>query len=70
MSNPALVSFTATRLLWVRNHEPDVYSRIASVLLPKDYVRFRLTGAKATEVSDASGMLLLDVKNRPVVGGR
>jgi xylulokinase len=64
LSNPALVSFTATRLLWVRNHEPNVYKRTASVLLPKDYVRFRLTGAKATEVSDASGMLLLDVRKR------
>lgn len=64
VSNPALVSFTATRLLWVRNHEPKIFNRTASVLLPKDYVRFRLTGEKATEVSDASGMLLLDVKNR------
>ncbi|KPJ57745.1 MAG: xylulose kinase, partial [Planctomycetes bacterium DG_58] len=64
LANPALVSFTATRILWVRNHEPKVYAKIASVLLPKDYVRFRLTGAKATEVSDASGMLLLDVRRR------
>jgi xylulokinase len=64
LSNPALVSFTATRLLWVRHHEPDVYRRTASVLLPKDHVRFRLTGQKATEVSDASGMLLLDVRKR------
>jgi xylulokinase len=64
LSNPALVSFTATRLLWVRKHEPKIYAKIASVLLPKDYVRLRLTGEKATEVSDASGMLLLDVKRR------
>ena len=64
LANPALVSFTATRLLWVRKHEPKVYARTASVLLPKDYVRFRLTGEKATEVSDASGMLLLDVRHR------
>ncbi len=64
VSNPALVSFTATRLLWVRNHEPKIFERVASVLLPKDYVRFRLTGRKATEVSDASGMLLLNVKDR------
>ncbi|HUW57751.1 MAG TPA: xylulokinase [Planctomycetota bacterium] len=64
LSNPALVSFTATRILWVRKHEPKVYRRTASVLLPKDYVRFRLTGVKATEVSDASGMLLLDVRRR------
>ena len=64
LCNPALVSFTATRLLWVRKHEPKIYARTASVLLPKDYVRFRLTGEKATEVSDASGMLLLDVRRR------
>ncbi len=64
VSNPALVSFTATRILWVKNHEPAVYAKIASVLLPKDYVRFRLTGTKATELSDASGMLLVDVKHR------
>ena len=62
--NRALTGFTAPKILWVRNHEPDNYARIAHVLLPKDYVRLRLTGEHATDVSDASGMLLLDVANR------
>jgi len=62
--NPALTGFTAPKILWVRNHEPDIYEKTAKVLLPKDYVRFRLTGTFATEVSDASGTLLFDVKNR------
>ncbi len=62
--NPALPGFTAPKILWVRRHEPAVYARTASVLLPKDYVRFRLTGARATEVSDASGTGLLDVPHR------
>lgn len=62
--NVALPGFTAPKILWVREHEPDVYSRIAHVLLPKDYLRYRLTHAFATDVSDASGMLLLDVGMR------
>jgi len=62
--NPALTGFTAPKILWVRKHEPEIYDRTAKILLPKDYIRFRLTGAFATEVSDASGMLLLDVPNR------
>ena len=62
--NRALTGFTAPKILWFRNHEPDNYARIARVLLPKDYVRLRLTGEHATDVSDASGMLLLDVANR------
>ena len=62
--NRALTGFTAPKILWLRNHEPKNYARIASVLLPKDYVRLRLTGERATDVSDASGMLLLDVANR------
>lgn len=62
--NPALPNFTATKILWVRDNEPDNYARIAHVLLPKDYIRWRLTGEFATEVSDASGTLLLDVANR------
>jgi len=62
--NRALTGFTAPKILWLRNHEPDNYARVASVLLPKDYVRLRLTGEHATDVSDASGMLLLDVANR------
>jgi xylulokinase len=62
--NRALTGFTAPKVLWLRNHEPQTYARIASVLLPKDYVRLRLTGERATDVSDASGTLLLDVANR------
>jgi xylulokinase len=57
-------SFTAPKILWVREHEPRVYAKIAHVLLPKDYVRYRLSGAFATEVSDATGMALLDVRKR------
>ena len=64
VSNPAFTGFTAPKILWVRNHEPQVYEKIAKVLLPKDYIRFRLTGEFATEVSDASGTLLLDVTHR------
>ncbi len=64
VSNPALTGFTAPKILWVRRHEPRVYERTARILLPKDYVRLRLTGEYATEVSDASGTLLLDVKRR------
>jgi xylulokinase len=62
--NRALPGFTAPKLLWLRRHEPDVYARIAQICLPKDYVRLRLTGEHATDVSDASGTLLLDVAAR------
>lgn len=62
--NRALTGFTAPKLLWLRRHEPDVYARIAHVLLPKDYVRFRLTGERAIDVADASGTLLFDVARR------
>ena len=64
VANPALTGFTAPKILWLRNHEPENYERVRQVLLPKDYIRFRLTGEFATEVSDASGTLLLDVANR------
>lgn len=64
VSNPALTGFTAGKILWVREQEPEIYKKTAKILLPKDYIRFRLTGSFATEVSDASGTLLLDVKNR------
>ena len=64
VSNPALTGFTAPKILWLRNREPRNFARTQKVLLPKDYVRFRLTGEFATEVSDASGTLLLDVKKR------
>jgi len=62
--NRALTGFTAPKLLWLRRHEPDVYARIAHVLLPKDYVRFRLTGERAIDAADASGTLLFDVAHR------
>ena len=62
--NRALTGFTAPKLLWLRRHEPDVYARIASILLPKDYVRLRLTGEHAIDVADASGTLLFDVRRR------
>ena len=62
--NRALTGFTAPKLLWLRNHEPDTYARIRHVLLPKDYVRFRRTGEHAIDVADASGTLLFDVAHR------
>jgi len=62
--NPALSSFTATKILWLRDNEPELYEKVAKVLLPKDYVRFVLTGEFATDVADASGTLLFDVKKR------
>jgi xylulokinase len=64
VANPALTGFTAPKILWLRNHEPKNFAKLAKVLLPKDDVRRRLTGEFATEVSDASGMLLLDVEKR------
>lgn len=63
-ANPALTGFTASKILWVRRHEPEIYEQCAHILLPKDYIRLMLTGEYATEVSDASGMQLLDVPNR------
>jgi xylulokinase len=62
--NPALTGFTLPKMLWVRDNEPDLWSDVHSVLLPKDYVRLMLTGDKATDVADASGTLLLDVAKR------
>jgi xylulokinase len=62
--NPALTGFTLPKLLWVRRNEPDLWKRVKTVLLPKDYVRFRLTGERATDVADASGTLLFDVAKR------
>lgn len=64
VANPALTGFTAPKILWLRNREPRNFARCVQVLLPKDYIRYRLTGEFATEVSDASGTLLLDVKKR------
>ena len=62
--NRALTGFTAPKLLWLREHEPKTYAKIARVCLPKDYVRLRLTGEHATDVADASGTLLFDVAAR------
>lgn len=64
IGQPIFTSFTAPKLLWLRKHEPEVYAKVAQVLLPKDYIRYKLTGEYATEVSDASGTSLLDVRQR------
>ncbi len=64
VANPALTGFTAPKILWLRNHEPKHFERLTRVLLPKDEIRRRLTGEFATDASDASGMLLLDVVHR------
>ncbi len=63
-ANSALPGFTAPKLLWVKNQEPENFARIAKIMLPKDYIAYKLTGVHCTDVSDASGMLLFDVKNR------
>src|SRR5262244_2466066 len=71
--NPPLTNFTLTKLLWVRENEPQLWARVRYVMLPKDYVRFRLTGERAIDQADASGTLLLDVAKRTwsdqVLGG-
>src|SRR6266478_4701127 len=64
VANPALTGYTLPKIWWVRKHEPEMWSRVRSIMLPKDYVRFKLTGARATDVADASGTLLFDVANR------
>ena len=63
VSNPALPGFTAGKLLWIRNHEPEIWSQVQHVLLPKDYLRWHLTGTLAIEISDAAGTCLLDVQH-------
>ena len=63
-ANPALTGFTACKVLWVRNHEPEIYAKVRHILLPKDYVRYKLTGVIKQEISDASGTNLLDVRAR------
>jgi len=62
--NPALPNFTLTKLLWVKEHEPEIFAKIRHILCPKDYVRYRLTGEFAIDVQEASGTLLLDVAHR------
>lgn len=63
-ANIAFAGFTAPKILWVRENEPESFKRIAKIMLPKDYIAYRLTGVHATDYSDASGTLLLDVKNK------
>lgn len=63
-SNPVLTGFTAPKVIWLRDHEPENYARVQKVLLPKDYIRFKLTGTFATEVSDASGTAMFHVRER------
>lgn len=62
--NPALPGFTAPKILWLRNHEPEHFARTERVVLPKDYIRYRLTGAVATDMADGSGMVLMDLAGR------
>ena len=62
--NIAFAGFTAPKILWMKNHEPELFAKIAKIMLPKDYVNYMLSGVNCTDYSDASGMLLLDVKNK------
>jgi len=62
--NDAITGFTAPKILWVREHEPEVYARVAQILLPKDYIRYRLTGTYATDKAGAAGTLLFDLQAR------
>ncbi len=63
-ANPALTNFTLPKIWWVQKHEPEIWARTGSILLPKDYIRFRLSDSRGTDVADASGTLLFDVANR------
>lgn len=63
VSNPALTGFSAPKLLWIRDNEPELFARARTMLLPKDYIRYRLTGVMAMEISDAAGTCLLDVQH-------
>ncbi len=63
-SNIAFAGFTAPKILWMKNSEPELFSRVSKIMLPKDYINYRLTGVHCIDYSDASGTLLLDVKNR------
>jgi len=63
-ANPALTGFTASKVMWVKNNQPDIYEKTAKILLPKDYIRFMLTGEFSTEVSDASGTQFLNITER------
>lgn len=63
-ANMALTGFTAPKLMWVKKHEPEIFNKIEKIMLPKDYLAYKLSGVHCTDVSDASGMLLFDVKNK------
>jgi xylulokinase len=63
-ANIAFAGFTAPKILWVKNNEPENFKRIAKIMLPKDYINYLLTGVHCTDFSDAAGTLLLDVKNK------
>ncbi len=63
-ANIAFAGFTAPKLLWMKENEPEHFAQIAKIMLPKDYLNYRLTGVHSTDYSDASGMLLLDMKNK------
>ena len=63
-ANIAFAGFTAPKLLWMRENEPDNFARIEKIMLPKDYINYKLTGVHCTDYSDASGMLLLDVEHK------
>ena len=63
-ANIAFTGFTAPKILWVKNKEPENFAKISKIMLPKDYIAYKLTGVHCTDVSDASGMLIFDVKNR------
>ena len=63
-ANISFTGFTAPKILWVKNKEPEHFARIAKIMLPKDYIAYKLSGVHCTDVSDASGMLIFDVKNR------
>ena len=63
-ANPPMAGWTAAKILWIRENEPELFAKCRHIMLPKDYVRFILTGKYATDASDASGMQMLDVKNR------
>ncbi len=64
VSNPAITGFTLPKLLWVRENEPEIWAKVKTILLPKDYIRLKLSGDKASDVADSSGTLLFDVRNR------
>src|SRR5258708_33257001 len=64
VSNPAVTGFTLPKILWLRENEPETWEKVRSILLPKDYIRLRLSGDKASDVADSSGTLLFDVRKR------